>query len=88
MTRAFTGRSARALVNTFLQEYDDVAPRGYPEVHHLTRPLRTAAAAAGDADHLHLWAGQGWQRLRRLPAYDLVRSLAPGAGVARRTVLV
>ena len=78
MTRAFTGRSARALVNTFLREYDDVAPRGYPEVHHVTRPLRTAAAAAGDAEHLHLWAGQGWQRLRRMPAYDLVRSLARG----------
>ena len=76
MTRAFTGRSARALVNTFLQEYDGEAPRGYPEVHHVTRPLRTAAAAAGDADHLHLWAGQGWQRLRQMPAYDLVRSLA------------
>jgi nitronate monooxygenase len=77
MTRAFTGRSARALVNDFHREHDAAAPRGYPEVHHLTRPLRTAAAASGDADHLHLWAGQGWQRLRQLPAYDLVRSLAP-----------
>ena len=52
------------------------APRGYPEVHHVTRPLRTAAAAAGDPEHLHLWAGEGWRRLRQLPAYDLVRSLA------------
>jgi nitronate monooxygenase len=76
MTRAFTGRPARALVNTFLREHDAAAPRGYPEVHHVTRPLRTAAAAAGDPEHLHLWAGQGWQRLRQVPAYDLVRSLA------------
>ena len=73
-TRAFTGRTARALVNAFLVEHDAAAPRGYPEVHHVTRPLRQAAAAAGDADHLHLWAGEGWQRLRPMPAADLVRT--------------
>ncbi len=73
MTRAFTGRSARALVNAFLREHGPTAPRGYPEVHHVTRPLRQAAAAAGDAEHLHLWAGQGWQRLRPVLAADLVR---------------
>jgi nitronate monooxygenase len=76
MTRAFTGRSARALVNAFVREHGSVAPRGYPEVHHVTRPLRQAAAAAGDAEHLNLWAGQGWQRLRPMPAADLVRVLA------------
>ncbi|MEP6665065.1 MAG: nitronate monooxygenase [Nocardioidaceae bacterium] len=76
MTRAFTGQSARALVNDFVREHDPAAPRGYPEVHHVTRPLRQAAAAAGDAEHLHLWAGEGWQRLRQMPAADLVRVLA------------
>jgi nitronate monooxygenase len=76
MTRAFTGRPARALVNAFVREHDAAAPRGYPEVHHVTRPLRQAAAAAGDAEHLHLWAGEGWQRLRPMPAADLVRTLA------------
>jgi nitronate monooxygenase len=76
VTRAFTGRRARALVNAFVRDHGDVAPRGYPEVHHVTRPLRRAAAAAGDADHLHLWAGEGWQRLRPMPAADLVRTVA------------
>ena len=46
MTRAFTGRPARCLVNAFVRDHDVAAPRGYPEVHHVTRPLRTAAAAA------------------------------------------
>lgn len=76
VTRAFTGRPARGLVNEFMRRYDDGAPRAYPEVHHVTRPLRTAAAAAGDADHLHLWAGEGWRRLRPMPAADLVRTVA------------
>ena len=76
VTRAFTGRPARGLVNEFVRTYADTAPRAYPEVHHVTRPLRTAAAAAGDADHLHLWAGEGWQRLRPMPAADLVGTIA------------
>jgi nitronate monooxygenase len=76
VTRAFTGRSARGLLNAFMQEHDGHAPRAYPEVHHVTRPLRAAAAAAGDTDHLHLWAGEGWQRLRPMPAGDLVRLIA------------
>jgi nitronate monooxygenase len=76
VTRAFTGKPARGLVNAFLREYGEGAPSAYPEVHHVTRPLRTAAAAAGDADHLHLWAGEGWRRLREMPAADLVRLIA------------
>jgi nitronate monooxygenase len=76
MTRAFTGRPARALVNDFVRAHDADAPSAYPEVHHVTRPLRTAAAAAGDAHRLHLWAGTGWQRLRPMPAGDLVRTVA------------
>jgi nitronate monooxygenase len=76
MTRAFTGRPARALVNDFVRAHDAGAPSAYPEVHHVTRPLRTAAAAAGDPHRLHLWAGTGWQRLRPMPAADLVRTIA------------
>jgi len=62
-TRAFTGRAARALVNEFVRDHPD-APEAYPAVHHLTAPLRAAAAAAGDAERLNLWAGTGWQRAR------------------------
>jgi nitronate monooxygenase len=75
-TRAFTGRTARGLANAFLREHSAAAPAGYPWVHHLTRPLRTAAATRGDADRLHLWAGANWQRIRPMPAADLVATLA------------
>lgn len=63
LTRAFTGRPARALVNEFVRDHPD-APESYPAVHHLTAPLRAAAAAAGDAERLNLWAGTGWQQAR------------------------
>src|SRR3546814_326853 len=58
VTRAFSGRWARALVNDFVREYDGLAPSAYPNVHHLTKPLR-AAAAADDVEGLALWAGAG-----------------------------
>jgi NAD(P)H-dependent flavin oxidoreductase YrpB (nitropropane dioxygenase family) len=61
MTRAFTGRPARALPNEFTRRFDPIAPPGYPALHHLTSPLRKAAAAVGDAEWVHLWAGTGYQ---------------------------
>ncbi|WP_253866406.1 nitronate monooxygenase [Micromonospora sp. WMMA2032] len=75
VTRAFTGRPARALRNRFVERHDAAAPLGYPALHHLTRPLRVAAAGAGDADRLHLWAGTGWRGARAAPAADLVAEL-------------
>lgn len=59
LTRAFTGRPARALVNDFVREFDEVALDAYPAVHHLTKGLRAEAKASGDPNLLHLWAGTG-----------------------------
>ncbi|ROO85535.1 nitroalkane oxidase [Actinocorallia herbida] len=76
MTRAFTGRPARGLANRFLDAYSALAPAAYPQVHHLTSPLRKAAAAQGDADALHLWAGTSWRGARAVPAAEVVAELA------------
>jgi nitronate monooxygenase len=75
-TRAFTGRPARALTNAFVERYDGQAPLGYPALHHLTGPLRRAAAAAGDADRVHLWAGTGFRAATEDPAADILTRLA------------
>jgi nitronate monooxygenase len=48
VTRAFSGRPARGLANRFLLEHGAAAPAAYPHVHHVTRAMRRAAAAAGD----------------------------------------
>jgi nitronate monooxygenase len=79
VTRAFTGQPARALRNRFTDTYSAVAPIGYPAVHHLTAPIRAAAAQAADAEAINLWAGTGFRSARTGPVAELVASLMPGS---------
>ena len=76
LTRAYTGRWARGLANDFIRAHQD-APAGYPHLHHVTAPLRKAAAAAGDRQVAHLWAGGSHAHARRAPAAEITRALAP-----------
>lgn len=76
LTRAFTGRPARGLRNRFIDTFEPSAPLGYPAIHHLTSALRKAAAAAGDADLVHLWAGVGHREIRRAPTATVLAELA------------
>lgn len=76
MTRVFTGRPARALRNAFINAHGRNEITGYPAVHHLTRPIRQAAAAEGDAQRLHLWAGTGYRSARTGPAAGIIEQLA------------
>ena len=76
LTRAFSGRPARAMRNSFLDAHHEHAPAGYPALHHLTSPVRRAAAAAGDSERINLWAGAGYRSTRERPAGDILEDLA------------
>jgi len=76
VTRAFSGRSARGLVNSFMLDHPD-APSGYPEINSATRPLRAAAAAAGDTGRMSLFAGEGFRAATTRPAAEVVAHLCP-----------
>lgn len=78
VTRAFTGRSARALVTSWTEVFTEVAPAAYPQVHHLTAPLRVHGKATGQPDLVHLWAGTGHRSAQQAPAADIVAHLASG----------
>lgn len=84
VTRAFTGRRARGLINRFLREHDEAAPAAYPHVHQLTQPVRAAARAAGDPEAVHLWAGQAHELADDRPAAELVGRLVADAATALR----
>lgn len=76
VTRAFTGRPARALRNDFTDRYSEIAPAGYPALHHLTSPMRKAAATANDPERIHLWAGTGYRHATEEPTEQILTKLA------------
>jgi nitronate monooxygenase len=84
LTRAFSGRHARGIANRFMREMAEVADNlpAYPVQNALTAELRAAAAKAGRADMLSLWAGQGVRSARAMPAAALVAALMHEAEVA------
>ena len=86
ITRAFSGRPARGIVNRFMLEVDRAggadAILPFPLQNALTRPLRTAAARQGRAEFLSLWAGQASRLARRQKAAALVARLAAEAEAA------
>jgi nitronate monooxygenase len=79
LTRAFSGRTARGIVNRFHERYGADAPRAYPEVHHITSPLRARGRAVGDPELINLWAGQAHSLAEALPAEEITRRLAHDA---------
>lgn len=79
LTRAFSGRLARGIRNRFHDEHAAAAPHAYPEVHHLTSPLRAHGRAVGDDDIVSMWAGQTHALTTDAPAAEVMRRLAEDA---------
>ena len=77
VSRIYSGRHARGIVNEFMRKLtpvvDDVPP--YPIQNALTQPIRQAAAKAGRGEYLSLWAGQGAAMGRGIPAAELFAAL-------------
>lgn len=92
ITRVFSGRPARGIVNATMERLAcaEAAVPAYPVQNALMGPVRKAAAAQGRADALALWAGQGVAAARPMPAAELVAVLerewrAAVAGMAARS---
>lgn len=79
LTRAMSGRLARGIPNTAVSEIEaagEIAP--FPAQNWLTGVFRQAAAAAGDAELLSLWAGQAAGLTRFDDAADVLAELRAG----------
>tara|TARA_R110002124_G_scaffold155710_1_gene322898 strand:+ start:30803 stop:31897 length:1095 start_codon:yes stop_codon:yes gene_type:complete len=91
ITQAYSGRFARGIENRFMAMMEgdaaEAMPLPFPWQNALTRPMRTAAAKAGDAGLLSLWAGQGVGLSRRQTAAELMARLAEetDAAISRLT---
>jgi nitronate monooxygenase len=77
LTRVFSGRLARGIINRFVREmlpFENEIP-AFPIQNALTQPLRKAAANQGERDLLALWAGQAASLTRRTTAAQLMKQL-------------
>jgi nitronate monooxygenase len=77
ITRAFSGRPARGLHNDFINAWDSAGlkPLSFPWHNALTRPMRSAAAKAKNAELQSVWAGQGLRMLRKGSAASIMSQL-------------
>jgi nitronate monooxygenase len=78
ITRAFSGRPARALRNRATEEAGG-DPLAYPAQLSLSGPLGAAAAERGSGDFLAMWAGQAAPLAREMPAAELVALIVSDA---------
>jgi nitronate monooxygenase len=78
VTRIFSGRPARAIVNRAIRELDghSVAPPPFPLGFGAIAPLRAKSEAQGSSDFSALWAGRDTSGCNEIPAGDLTRALA------------
>jgi nitronate monooxygenase len=76
ITRAFTGRYARALRNRFIDEHEQDAIFGFPGVARMTAPVQAAAVRVGDPHGTSLWAGTAFRHAKTGSAVDIVHELA------------
>ena len=79
VTRAFTGRPARALRNRFIIEMAETEPLEFPLQLSVAGPLWQLSSEETRASFAPVWAGQAAALVRDLPAGQLVEKLVAEA---------
>jgi nitronate monooxygenase len=75
LTKAFSGRLARGIENTFTRAMHDQTTLPFPIQNSLTGPLRQWASTQHDAEYQSLWAGTAFAQARSMPTKDLIQQL-------------
>ncbi|MEH7356103.1 nitronate monooxygenase [Neobacillus drentensis] len=77
LTKAFSGKMARGLHNSFIElmkNYEEVLP-DYPLQNELTKAIRKTSAAKGTTGHMSLWSGQSPRLAKKLTVRDLMNKI-------------
>ncbi len=77
LTRAFTGKWARSIRNSYIMEMDsfDAEIPPYPITQSLTGPMRKAAAETENPEFMSLWAGENFKECKELSAQEIIARL-------------
>jgi nitronate monooxygenase len=75
LTKAFSGRLARGIENTFTRTMQDQVTLPFPIQNTLTGSLRQWAVAQHDAEYQSLWAGTAYAQIRSMSTQDLMQQL-------------
>lgn len=80
LTRLFTGRPARGIMNRVMRELGPLNPAApaFPLATGAIAPLRAAAEAQGKTDFTPLWSGQNASGCRAVPAAEITAELLAG----------
>ena len=80
LTRLYTGRPARGIVNRLMRELGAMNPAApaFPLAASALAALRAQAEAMGSGDFSPLWAGQNTRGCQPLPAAQITAGLAAG----------
>ena len=84
LSKAFSGRFARGLENTFTRTMQDQTTLPFPVQNTLTGPLRQWAVAHNDAEYQSLWAGTAYAQVRSMSTAALLQKLRDEIGAAKK----
>jgi nitronate monooxygenase len=82
LTKAFSGRHARGIENTFTRAMQDQTTLPFPIQNTLTGSLRQWASAQHDAEYQSLWAGTAYAQVRSMSTKDMMQQLRDEIGQA------
>ncbi|WP_156291028.1 NAD(P)H-dependent flavin oxidoreductase [Oceanobacillus salinisoli] len=80
LTRAFSGKTARGLNNSFMKhmkEHESSLPE-FPVQNHLTNRIRKAAALQNQQEYMSLWSGQSPRLAKHQTVKELINRVMEG----------
>ncbi|WP_301108129.1 nitronate monooxygenase [Sporosarcina sp.] len=76
LTKVFSGKLARGIKNSFIEQMENLPIAPYPYQNDLTKPLRSAAAKQGKSEYLSLWAGENVHLCKAGSVKEIIEALA------------
>ncbi|WP_228548322.1 NAD(P)H-dependent flavin oxidoreductase [Sporosarcina obsidiansis] len=75
LTTAFSGKMARGIRNSFINQMEEAPIAPYPYQNDLTKPIRSAALKEGKPAYMSLWAGENVHHCRGGNVKEVIKTL-------------